>query len=279
MAAEIIDGKAIAAQIRSEIAERVAAAGVTPGFCDILIGDDAASAKYVAMKNRAAESIGGRAVDRHLPSSASIEDVLKVIEELNQDPEIHGVICQLPVPKHLDPFTIIDAIDPAKDVDGLHPENLGLLAMGRPRFAPATPWGVVELLKRSGTVTDGARAVVIGRSNLVGRPLSILMTQRDVNATVTLCHTGTKDLAAYTREADIVVSAAGAAGTVTGEMLKPGATVIDVGTNPGPDGKLVGDCDFDSCSEVAGRITPVPGGVGPMTVAMLLANTARAAGA
>lgn len=279
MAAEIIDGKAIAAAVRAEVAERVASAGVTPGFCDILIGDDPASARYVAMKNKAAESIGGRAVERHLPGTASMEDVMKVIEELNADPSIHGVICQLPVPKHLDPFAIACAVDAKKDVDGLHPENLGLLAMGRPRFAPATPWGVVELLKRSGVRTDGARAVVVGRSNLVGRPLSILLSQRDVNATVTMTHTGTKDLSAYTREADIVVSAAGAAGTITGDMLKPGATVIDVGTNPGPEGRLVGDCDFASCAEVAGRITPVPGGVGPMTVAMLLSNTARAAGA
>lgn len=279
MAAEIIDGKAIAAQVRAEVAARVAAAGVMPGFCDVLVGDDVASAKYVVMKNKAAESIGGRAFDRHLPSTASLEDVLKVIDELNADPSVHGLIVQLPVPKHLDPFTLITAIDPAKDVDGLHPENLGLLAMGKPRFAPATPSGVIELLRRSGTTTDGAHAVVVGRSNLVGRPLTILLSQKDVNATVTLCHTGTRDLASHTRSADIVVAAAGAAGTITGDMLKPGATVIDVGTNAGPDGKLVGDCDFASCVEVAGRITPVPGGVGPMTVAMLLHNTATAAGA
>jgi len=279
MSAEIIDGKAIAAQIRAEIKERVAAAGVTPGFCDLLIGDDPASAKYVAMKNRGAESIGGRAFERNLPGSVGMDEVLAVIAELNADPSVHGVICQLPVPQHLDPFTIQCAIDPRKDVDGLHPDNLGRLAMGRARFIPATPYGVVELLKRSGTPLDGARVTVVGRSNLVGRPVAILLSQRDCNATVTLCHTGTKDLAEHTRAADVVVSAAGARNTITGDMLKPGATVIDVGTNPGPDGKLVGDCDFASCSEVAGRITPVPGGVGPMTVAMLLHNTAVAAGA
>jgi methylenetetrahydrofolate dehydrogenase (NADP+)/methenyltetrahydrofolate cyclohydrolase len=208
-----------------------------------------------------------------------MDEVLAVIAELNADPAIHGVICQLPVPDHLDAFTIQCAIDPRKDVDGLHPENLGRLAMGRPRFVPATPFGVVELLKRSGTPLDGARAVVVGRSNLVGRPVSILLGQRECNATVTLCHTGTKDLAEHTRSADVVVTAAGTRNILTGDMLKPGATVIDVGTNPGPDGGLVGDCEFASCVEVAGRITPVPGGVGPMTVAMLLDNTARAAGA
>lgn len=279
MTAELIDGRAIAAAVRAETAARVASAGVVPGFCDILVGDDEASARYVAMKGRGAESIGGRAFDRHLPATASLEDVLKVIDELNRDRAVHGLIVQLPIPKHLDPNIVLEAIDPRKDVDGLHPQNLGLLAMGRPRFAPATPSGVVELLRRSGVQIDGARAVIIGRSNLVGRPLSILLSQRETNATVTLCHTGTRDLASITRQADILISAAGVAGWVTGDMVKPGATVIDVGTNVGADGKLVGDCDFEGVCAVAGRLTPVPGGVGPMTVAMLLANTARAAGA
>ena len=279
MSARIIDGKAIAAEVRAEVAARVTAAGVTPGFCDVLIGDDPASAKYVAMKQKAVESIGGRAFDRTLPGDVTQDEVLRVIDELNSDPAVHGLIVQLPVPRQLDANEIIRAIDPRKDVDGLHPENIGLLVMGETRFAPATPAGVVELLRRSGVELKGAEAVVVGRSNLVGRPLSILLSQRDTNATVTLCHTGTVDLAEHTRRADILVSAAGQARAITADMIKPGAVVIDVGTNPGPDGKLVGDVAFDEVAEVASAITPVPGGVGPMTVAMLLANTARAAGA
>lgn len=279
MTAQLIDGRAIAARIREEVAGRVARAGVIPGFCDVLVGDDPASAKYVAMKNRGAESIGGRAFGRHLPVDISREDLLAVIDELNSDPSVHGIIVQLPLPAHLDAFEIQGRIDPVKDVDGFHPLNQGLLMLGQPRFIPATPFGVVELLRRSGVETKGAHAVVVGRSNLVGRPLSVLLSQRDMNATVTLCHTGTRDLASFTTQADILISAAGQAGTITGEMVKPAATVIDVGTNPGPDGRLVGDCDFESVAAVAGAITPVPGGVGPMTVAMLLANTASAAGA
>jgi len=279
MGARIIDGKAIAHEVRREVAQRVKAAGVTPGFCDVLVGDDPASTKYVSMKQKAVESIGGKAFDRTLPADISIDTLLDVVGELNANPEVHGVIVQLPIPDHLDPNVVIDAIDPAKDVDGLHPRNIGLLVTGRTRFAPATPAGIVELLRRSGVETKGADVVIVGRSNLVGRPLSILLSQRDTNATVTLCHTGTTDLAAHTRGADILISAAGHAGAITADMVKPGAVVVDVGTNPGPDGKLVGDVAFDEVAEVASAITPVPGGVGPMTVAMLLANTARAAGA
>jgi methylenetetrahydrofolate dehydrogenase (NADP+)/methenyltetrahydrofolate cyclohydrolase len=277
--ARIIDGKAIAQQVREDVARRVKAAGVTPGFCDVLVGDDPASAKYVSMKLKAVESIGGKAFDRTLPADVPLDALLGVIGELNANPEVHGVIVQLPIPDHLDPNVVIDAIDPAKDVDGLHPRNIGLLVTGRTRFAPATPAGVVELLRRSGVETKGAHVVIVGRSNLVGRPLSVLLSQRDTNATVTLCHTGTTDLAAHTRRADILISAAGHVGAITADMVKPGAVVIDVGTNPGPDGKLVGDVAFDEVAEVASAITPVPGGVGPMTVAMLLANTAKAAGA
>jgi methylenetetrahydrofolate dehydrogenase (NADP+)/methenyltetrahydrofolate cyclohydrolase len=277
--AEIIDGKAIAAQIRAEIKQRVAAAGVVPGFCDILVGDDPASAKYVAMKGRAAESIGGRAFERHLLADATQDELSKLIDELNDDAQVHGFMLQLPIPAHLDPDIAIDRMDPRKDVDGLHPLNLGRLAMGQDGFAPATAAGVVELLRRCGIATAGAHAVVVGRSNILGRPLSILLSRKDTNATVTLCHTGTRDLGAVTRTADLLIAAVGRAGVITGDMVKPGAVVVDVGTNPGPDGALVGDCDFASCREVAGRITPVPGGVGPMTVAMLLHNTAVAAGA
>ena len=284
MTATIIDGKAIAAAVRAEVAERVkalAARGVTPGFVDLLIGDDAASATYVRMKNKAAAEAGMRAFDHTLPASAGREEALGIIDGLNRDPDVHGVIVQSPLPKEspIDIFDLQRAIDPEKDVDGLHPENQGLLAMGRPRYVPATPAGVVELLHRSGTAVEGARVVVVGRSTLVGRPLSILLSHKGpgLNATVTICHTGTKDLTMETRRADILVVAAGAAKSITADMISPGAVVIDVGTNRGEDGKLIGDVDFDQVSKVASAITPVPGGVGPMTVAMLLSNTVQAA--
>jgi methylenetetrahydrofolate dehydrogenase (NADP+)/methenyltetrahydrofolate cyclohydrolase len=282
--ARIIDGRASAGQVRAEVAERVrmlAPHGVVPGFVDLLVGDQAASAMYVRMKNKAAAEAGMRAFDRTLPAAATLPDALAVIRNLNADPNVHGILVQSPLPSE-SPIDILDlqrAIAPEKDVDGLHPENQGLLAMGRPRFVPATPAGVVELLRREGIPVEGHRVVVVGRSTLVGRPLSILLSSKGpgLNATVTICHTGTKDLRAETLRADILVVAAGAARTVTGDMVRPGATVIDVGTNTGPDGKLRGDVDFDQVSQVAGAITPVPGGVGPMTVAMLLANTVAAA--
>jgi methylenetetrahydrofolate dehydrogenase (NADP+)/methenyltetrahydrofolate cyclohydrolase len=282
--ARIIDGKAIAAEVRAEVAERVrqlAERGVIPGFVDLLIGEEAASATYVRMKNKAAGEAGMRAIDRTLPVTATSEEALAVIHELNADPSVHGVIVQSPLPDEspIDIFDLQRAIAPEKDVDGLHPENQGLLAMGRPRFVPATPAGVVELLRRSGIEVEGRRVIVVGRSTLVGRPLSILLSSKGpgLNATVTICHTGTKDLLQETLRSDIVIVAAGRAGTLTGDMVAPGAVVVDVGTNRGPDGKLVGDVDFDRVSKVAGAITPVPGGVGPMTVAMLLHNTVTAA--
>jgi methylenetetrahydrofolate dehydrogenase (NADP+)/methenyltetrahydrofolate cyclohydrolase len=284
MSAKVIDGKAIAAEVRAEVAERVqklAARGVIPGFVDLLIGDEAASATYVRMKNKAAAEAGMRAFDHTLPATASLDEALGIIEKLNADPKVHGVIVQSPLPdgSPIDIFDLQRAISPEKDVDGLHPENQGLLAMGRPRFVPATPAGVVELLKRSGIDVAGKRVVIVGRSNLVGRPLSILLSMKGegLNATVTLCHTGTADLAQETLRADVLVVAAGHAKAVTGDMVAPGAVVIDVGTNRGDDGKLVGDVDFDQVSKVASAITPVPGGVGPMTVAMLLVNTVTAA--
>jgi methylenetetrahydrofolate dehydrogenase (NADP+) / methenyltetrahydrofolate cyclohydrolase len=282
--ARIIDGKAIAAEVRAEVAQRVdalRARGVVPGFVDVLVGDEAASATYVRMKYRAARDLGMEAYDHLLPASASREEALSLIDNLNANPKIHGVIVQSPLPPEspIDIFELQTAISPLKDVDGLHPENQGLLAMGRPRFIPATPSGVVELLRREGIPVKGTRAVVVGRSTLVGRPLSILLSLKEpgLNATVTLCHTGTKDLAVETRRAEILVVAAGRAGSVTADMVAPGATVIDVGTNRGPDGNLIGDVDFEGVSKVAGAITPVPGGVGPMTVAMLLVNTVTAA--
>jgi methylenetetrahydrofolate dehydrogenase (NADP+)/methenyltetrahydrofolate cyclohydrolase len=282
--AKVIDGKAIAAQVRAEVGKRVQGLvqrGVVPGFVDLLIGGDAASATYVKMKNRAARELGMEAFDHLLPATAGREEALKIIEDLNADPKVHGVIVQSPLPAEspIDIFELQRAISPEKDVDGLHPENQGLLAMGRPRYVQATPAGVVEILHREGIEVEGRRVVVVGRSSLVGRPLSILLSLKEpgLNATVTLCHTGTKDLGIETRRADILIVAAGRAGSVTADMVTPGAVVIDVGTNKGQDGKLVGDVAFEQVSKVASAITPVPGGVGPMTVAMLLANTVAAA--
>jgi methylenetetrahydrofolate dehydrogenase (NADP+)/methenyltetrahydrofolate cyclohydrolase len=282
--AKIIDGKAIAAEVRAEVAERVkalAGRGVVPGFVDVLIGEDAASATYVRMKNKAAAEAGMRAFDYALPATATRGEALAIIEELNGKPDVHGVIVQSPLPpgSEIDIFDLQRAIGPEKDVDGLHPENQGLLAMGRPRYVPATPAGVVELLRREGVPVEGARVVVVGRSTLVGRPLSILLSQKGpgLNATVTVCHTGTKDLATETRRAEILIVAAGQPKAITGDMVMPGVVVIDVGTNRGDDGRLFGDVDFDQVSKVAAAITPVPGGVGPMTVAMLMANTVTAA--
>ncbi|HEX2088608.1 MAG TPA: bifunctional 5,10-methylenetetrahydrofolate dehydrogenase/5,10-methenyltetrahydrofolate cyclohydrolase [Actinomycetota bacterium] len=284
MTARIIDGKAIATQVRAEVAERVrrlSERGVVPGFVDLLIGEDPASKTYVGMKYRAAAEAGMKAFDHFLPATASGAEALQIIDTLNADPAVHGVIVQSPLPPEspIDIFELQCAIDPMKDVDGLHPDNQGLLALGRPRYVPATPAGVVELLHRERIEVDGRHVVVVGRSTLVGRPLSILFSLKEtgLNATVTLCHTGTKDLRKETVRADILVVAAGKAGAITGDMVGPGATVIDVGTNRGPDGRLIGDVDFDPVSKVAGAVTPVPGGVGPMTVAMLLQNTVSAA--
>ena len=284
MTATIIDGKKIASEVRSELADRVAALaerGIVPGFVDVLIGEDPASKLYVGMKYRAAAEAGMQAFDHLLPADADRDTALGLIAKLNEDPRVHGVIVQSPLPPQ-SPIDILElqrAIDPAKDVDGLHPENQGLLAMGRPQFVPATPAGVVELLHRSGIDVEGRRVVVVGRSNLVGRPLSILLSLKGpgLNATVTLCHTGTKDLTIETLRAEILVVAAGAPKKVTADMVSPGAVVVDVGTNRGVDGKLVGDVDFDQVSKVASAITPVPGGVGPMTVAMLMQNVVLAA--
>jgi methylenetetrahydrofolate dehydrogenase (NADP+)/methenyltetrahydrofolate cyclohydrolase len=282
MTASLIDGKAIAAEVRAEVAERVSKLEHAPGLAAVLVDYDPASKIYVGSKRKMAAEIGIVSHDRDLPRDVSQEELLKVVRELNADPAVHGIIVQLPLPPGVDPILIQEAIDPNKDVDGLHPENQGLLALGRPRFVPATPAGVVELLARSNVEVEGRHVVVVGRSGLVGRPVSILLSLKGpgLNATVTLCHTGTRDLAAHTREADILVVAAGHAKAITADMVKGGVVVIDVGMNRDQDtGKLCGDVDFDAVKEVASAITPVPGGVGPMTVAMLLSNTARAAGA
>jgi len=283
VAARIIDGKAIAAQVRQEVAERVARAGVTPGFVDVLIGEDPASKMYVGMKYKAASECGMVAFDEFLPGGASLDQAMSLIERLNADPKVHGIIVQSPLPPEspIDIFELQKATSLLKDVDGLHPENQGLLMMGRARFIPATPAGVLELLHRGEVEVEGRHVVVIGRSNLVGRPLSVLLSTKGpgLNATVTLCHTGTKDVSQFTREADIVVVAAGHAKALTADMVKPGVVVIDVGTNNDAEGKLIGDVDFGPVSAIASAISPVPGGVGPMTVAMLMDNVARAAGA
>lgn len=282
MSAQIIDGKSIAAQVRDRVAEQAAelsTKGTTPGLAAVLVGDDPASAVYVGSKEKAAIAAGMRSTVLRLEADITQDQLLSTISMLNLDPDIHGILLQLPLPRHLDAQAAVDAIDPSKDVDGLTPASAGLLALGRPRFVPCTPLGIQVLLDKTGTKVEGSHVVVVGRSNLVGRPISMLLSLKApvANATVTLCHTGTTDLASHTRRADILIVAAGAPKGVGGDMIKPGATVIDVGISRGDDGKLVGDVDFATASEVAGAITPVPGGVGPMTVAMLMSNTLSAA--
>jgi methylenetetrahydrofolate dehydrogenase (NADP+)/methenyltetrahydrofolate cyclohydrolase len=275
MPARIIDGKAVAARIRERVREEVAGMPSPPGLATILVGDDPASAVYVRMKREDCAEVGIESYHHEPGGDATQEGLAELIESLNADERVHGILLQLPLPDYLDQDPLIALIDPAKDVDGLTPLSAGLLTQGRRgAFAPCTPSGVMELLHEAGTEVEGARAVVIGRSILVGKPLAALLLA--ANATVTHCHSRTRDLASVCREADILVAAAGTPGLIDGEMVREGATVIDIGTNR-VDGKLVGDVEFDSVSERAGAITPVPGGVGPMTRAMLLVNTLAAA--
>ncbi len=278
MSARILDGKAIAAQIeqeiRAELDELKSEHGITPGLAVVLVGENPASEVYVRNKERKCNDLGIRSIVRRLPESASEQEVIDAVRQLNEDESVHGIIVQLPLPKHVDPEVVISHIDPNKDVDGFHPVNVGWMFIGRNRFVPCTPAGIVEILDRSGIEIEGKRAVVIGRSNIVGKPLSILLLQR--NATVTVCHSRTVDLPNITRQADILVAAVGRARFVTAEMVKEGAVVIDVGINR-VDDKIVGDVDFDAVKEVASAITPVPGGVGPLTVIMLMRNTVLAA--
>jgi methylenetetrahydrofolate dehydrogenase (NADP+) / methenyltetrahydrofolate cyclohydrolase len=275
VAARLIDGKAVAAQVRERVREQVAELATPPGLATILVGDDPASAVYVRMKREDSAEVGIESFHHEPGGDVSQEELAALVESLNADERVHGILLQLPLPDHLDQDPLIALIDPAKDVDGLTPISAGLLAQGRPEaIAPCTPSGVMELLRDAEVEVEGARAVVIGRSILVGKPLAALLLA--ANATVTHCHSRTRDLASICLEADILVAAVGQPGLVTGEMVKPGATVIDVGTNR-VDGKLVGDVEFDSAGERAGAITPVPGGVGPMTRAMLLVNTLAAA--
>jgi methylenetetrahydrofolate dehydrogenase (NADP+)/methenyltetrahydrofolate cyclohydrolase len=275
VAARLIDGKALAARVRERVAAEVAAMGSAPGLATILVGEDPASAVYVRMKREDSAEVGIESFHHEPAGDVSQEDLAELIRTLNEDGRVDGILLQLPLPGHLDQDELISLIDPRKDVDGLTPTNAGLLVQSRPEaMVPCTPAGVMELLREAGVELEGARAAVVGRSILVGKPLAALLLA--ANATVTHCHSRTRELAAVCREADVLVAAAGSAGLIGAEMVRPGATVIDVGTNRGESG-LVGDVDFDAVREVAGAITPVPGGVGPMTRAMLLVNTLRAA--
>ena len=282
MTATLIDGAALARRIRGEVAQRAAALtarGTRPGLAVVLVGDDPASSVYVRNKVKDCEESGIFSVLDRLPASTTEDALLARVRELNADPAIHGVLVQLPLPDHIDERRVIETIAPEKDVDGFHVSNAGALMTGKPRFRPCTPYGVMKMLEEAGVKLAGAEAVVVGRSNIVGKPQAMLLLQE--NATVTICHSRTRDLAAHCRRADVLVAAVGKARMITGDMIKPGAVVIDVGMNRIPDGpnagKLCGDVDFDSAREVAGAITPVPGGVGPMTRAMLLVNTMEAA--
>lgn len=286
MAAQIIDGKQIALDVRAGVAEKVAALKakeITPCLAVVLVGEDPASVSYVTGKRKALAEAGMLDKSVLLPESTSEEELLSLIEKLNKDDSVHGILVQLPLPKHINEDKVIMAISPEKDVDGFHPVNVGNLVIGKKAFLPCTPHGIIVLLQKMGIETSGKHAVVIGRSNIVGKPVAILLARRETNCTVTICHTGTKNLADFTRHADIIIVASGHPHTVTADMVKEGAVVIDVGVNRIPDAtkkkgyRLIGDSDFDTIKEKASYITPVPGGVGPMTIAMLMYNTLEAA--
>lgn len=282
MTARIIDGKAIAAKVQAEVAAQVAEfrerTGVVPHLVAILVGDDPASASYVRGKKRACEQAGLKSTVHTLPATTSEEELLALVARCNADRDVHGILVQLPLPKQIRPQPVLDAVLPLKDVDAFHPENVGRIAQGRPRFLPCTPHGIQRLLLESNTATAGAEVVVLGRSEIVGKPMALMLMQKGAgaDATVTVCHSRTRNLPEVTRRADVLIAAIGSPAFVTAEMVKPGAVVIDVGINRVGD-KLVGDVDFEAVKEVASAITPVPGGVGKMTVAMLLANTLKAA--
>jgi methylenetetrahydrofolate dehydrogenase (NADP+)/methenyltetrahydrofolate cyclohydrolase len=288
MTAQIIDGKQVAADMRAELKEKVAELkghGVTPGLAVVLVGDDPASKSYVTAKERACEEIGIYSDDNRLPADTTEADLLTLVEKLNKDPKINGILVQLPLPKHIDEDRILLAIDPAKDVDGFHPVNVGKMVVGQEAYLPCTPHGIIQLLIRNNVKLEGAEVVVVGRSNIVGKPIANLLIQKAPtgNATVTVCHTRTKNMAEHVKRADIIIAAAGWPNTVTADMVKDGAVVIDVGVNRVEDAtkkngyRLVGDVDFEAVKEKASLITPVPGGVGPMTITMLLYNTVQSA--
>jgi methylenetetrahydrofolate dehydrogenase (NADP+)/methenyltetrahydrofolate cyclohydrolase len=279
VAARIIDGKALAQQVRERLAKESAAVlaktGVKPGLATILVGDDPASHLYVKSKQKACDAAGIYIDDSKLPANTTQADLLTLISQKNADPKIHGILVQLPLPKHIDSKVVLDAVSAQKDADGFHPYNFGRLVEGSPIFEACTPKGVIKMIESTGVSIEGKRAVVLGRSNIVGKPLALMLLHR--HATVTICHSKTKDLPAVCREAELLLVAIGKARFVTADMVREGALVIDVGTNRLPDGKVVGDVDFESVSQKAGWISPVPGGVGPMTIAMLLDNTVESA--
>ncbi|HPX62158.1 MAG TPA: bifunctional methylenetetrahydrofolate dehydrogenase/methenyltetrahydrofolate cyclohydrolase FolD [Deltaproteobacteria bacterium] len=276
--ANIIDGKAIAAKMRGKIAEGVQALktkGITPGLAVVLVGDDPASRVYVTMKEKACHEAGIFSAEHKLPAGTSEAELLALVEQLNHDPKIHGILVQLPLPAHIDTDKVLEAISPLKDADGFHPYNVGRLSIGKPLFQPCTPYGVMVMLEETGVDLNGKDVVVIGRSNIVGKPIAMMCMAQ--NATVTVCHSRTRDLADVVRRADVVIAAVGRPQMIKGDWIKPGAVVIDVGINRLDTGKLVGDVDYASAAERAAAITPVPGGVGPMTITMLLFNTLEAA--
>jgi methylenetetrahydrofolate dehydrogenase (NADP+)/methenyltetrahydrofolate cyclohydrolase len=281
--AEILDGKALAQRFRravaADVAELTRRTGVVPGLTVILVGDDPASQVYVGSKQKACAASGMNGTVLRLPAETPQGQLLSTIDRLNSDPAVHGILVQLPLPRHIDERAVLERVAPLKDVDGFHPVNFGLLAQGAPRFVPCTPLGIRELLRDAPVETRGIHAVVLGRSQLVGKPMALLLLQKGPggDATVTVCHTATRDPAAVARQADLLVVAMGRPEQVTAEWVKPGAVVIDVGIHKRDDGRICGDVDFPSVSQVASRISPVPGGVGPMTVAMLLRNTLQAA--
>jgi methylenetetrahydrofolate dehydrogenase (NADP+)/methenyltetrahydrofolate cyclohydrolase len=282
MAATLIKGSEISKQIREELKQEVSQLkekhNLVPGLATILVGEDEASKVYVGQKEKACKELGIHSERINLPGNTTEADLLTLIENLNKNNKIHGILVQLPLPKHINETNVLYAIDPKKDVDGFHPVNVGKLMLGEPDFIPCTPHGIQQLLIRTGVETNGAEAVVVGRSNIVGKPIAnmLLQKKKGANATVTVCHTGTKDIASHTRQADILIVAAGKPKTITADMVKEGVVVIDVGVNRLPTG-LVGDVDFEAVKEKAKAITPVPGGVGPMTIAMLMYNTVQAA--
>jgi len=288
MTAQIIDGKQVAADMRTELKDEVAKLkqkGIVPGLGVILVGDDPASRSYVTAKERSCEELGIYSDDNRLPADTSGEDLIALIKKMNADPKINGILVQLPLPKHINESEVLLTIDPAKDVDGFHPMSVGKMMVGEEGFLPCTPHGIIQLLIRSGVAIEGANVVIVGRSNIVGKPLANMLIQKKPkgNATVTVCHTRTKDLAHHTRQADIVIAAAGRPNTITADIVKEGVVVIDVGVNRVDDPtkkkgyRLVGDVDFEAVKEKASLITPVPGGVGPMTITMLLYNTVESA--
>jgi methylenetetrahydrofolate dehydrogenase (NADP+)/methenyltetrahydrofolate cyclohydrolase len=288
MAAKLINGNEVAQQIREELKQETAQLkqkyNVVPGLVTILVGENPASVSYVTAKQKTSKELGFYSIQDNQPATITEEELLKLIDKYNKDPQIHGILVQLPLPKHINETKVLYAIDPKKDVDGFHPVNVGKLMIGEADYLPCTPAGIQQLLIRSGAKIDGAEVVVVGRSNIVGKPIAniLLQKQKGANATVTICHTGTKDMTFHTKRADILIVAAGRPKAITADMVKQGAVVIDVGVNrigmtPEGKAKLAGDVDFDGVKEKAGAITPVPGGVGPMTITMLMMNTVKAA--